>query len=189
MLQLKAVRAILTSIAMLYVTVLGCGGENGESGGVGQNCETVTDCTGETVCVAIGSGESVCQLECSASADACGASGSCRGVGSLAVDVCVDEPDGETPDPEEQPRIPCSTDAECEELSPGAICATFQGARDCTIPCEAESDCELPALGGSAPDFFTCAADEGDASRDACLPDLACLDDPLACAGGPSLPD
>lgn len=63
------------------------------------------------------------------------------------------------PEPEEEPRIPCMTDAECDALTAGAICVEWKGARDCTIPCTMETVCDLPAAGGIVFDFLTCLED------------------------------
>ena len=117
-------------------------------------------------------------------------------VGSTSVSIC-EEPKEETssggeqsaPEPEEEPRIPCKTDAECDALQSGLICAQFQGQRDCTIPCSQESDRDTPAVGGMSIDFMTCIADEGDSSRNACLPDVACFNNPMDCVTMPGMDD
>ena len=73
---------------------------------------------------------------------------------------------GEPPTPVEQPRVPCGTDDECKPLDPRAICAQFQGRRDCTIPCAQEQECDIPSLGGPKLDFMTCIPDEGETPND-----------------------
>lgn len=89
---------------------------------------------------------------------------------------------GDTPSedpPEEAPRRPCRADGECEA---GEICATWDGERSCTLPCGEESDCTPPPAGGFTFDYLTCGPDEtAGQDRDACVPDPACFEDPLAC--------
>jgi hypothetical protein len=107
----------------------------------------------------------------------------------MSVNVCQPAPEAEEeaqaePVPEEQPTLPCSTDEDCQEFSEIAICAMFEGVRDCTIPCGAEADCDMPTVMGVNIDFLTCLADEGDASRNACLPDKACWANPTSCISG-----
>ena len=188
---------------VLFVTCLagiGCNGGE-DSGDINDTpCSGQSDCADGTACVRSGS-VSACQIECSADINACGASGTCSGVGSMGVNVCQPEPESDDgsssssssssgssgggntaqPDPEEQPALPCSSDAECAKLEAGSICALFKGSRDCTIPCTQESQCDIPAMMGYSVDFFTCIADEGDTSRDACLPDEACFSNPMSC--------
>ena len=166
------------------------------SSGGGPSCETLADCAAGTVCVNSGGAGSFCLPDCSISASECSASATCTGVGSTSVSIC-EEPKEETssggeqsaPEPEEEPRIPCKTDAECDALQSGLICAQFQGQRDCTIPCSQESDCDMPAVGGMSIDFMTCIADEGDSSRNACLPDVACFNNPMDCVTMPGMDD
>ncbi len=147
-------------------------------------CNSSSDCQKDYVCLFVGQG-SGCAPICSGSSDECGTNASCGGVGVLDVDVCQKKPDTSNdqtpPAPEEQPRIPCKSDAECNALQSGAICAEFQGARDCTLPCSVESDCDVPSLGGVTMDFMTCIPDEGLSTRKACLPDASCFSNPLAC--------
>jgi hypothetical protein len=158
-------------------------------------CATAGECPSGTVCLVI-DGRGACRPVCDGAADECGASASCGGVGVLSVEVCQPPAPAPTPDDppsaEEQPRLPCASDAECEAIDAGAICAQFQGSRDCTRPCVAETDCDIPTLGGVRTDFLTCLTDEGDATRKACLPDAACFANPMNCisfgGGFPGLP-
>lgn len=90
----------------------------------------------------------------------------------------------EAPSPQAQPAIRCRTDAECQAFDTRAICAQFQGKRDCTIRCSQETECDPPTLGGPKLDFLTCIPDEGDNSRTGCLPDARCFDNPAACIEG-----
>jgi hypothetical protein len=86
--------------------------------------------------------------------------------------------------PSEPPRLPCQSDDEC----PGdAVCATFEGDRDCTVLCEEEPDCTPPPLGGITMDVAQCAPDQTpDLSRTVCLPDPACFPDASSCISMPS---
>ena len=61
----------------------------------------------------------------------------------------------DAPAPEEQPSLPCATDADCSKFDSGAICAQWDGVKDCTIPCTEESDCDIPANGGFSVVFMT----------------------------------
>lgn len=168
--------------ALLIATLAACGGEEDPAAGRGKSCETLSDCSGGSVCLRSG-GVSACALECSLEADACSVNAQCAGVGSIDVQVCQPAPENpEQPTPEEQPKIPCQSDAECQSLHPDAVCAEFQGVRDCTIRCEQEEDCDLLGFtAGVRVDFATCIADEGDASRTVCLPDVRCFQDVTAC--------
>src|SRR5206468_3342432 len=113
--------------------------------------------------------EGACTLQCSASADACGGTASCDGVGSLTVNVCQPKKaapsQSDPPDPKSQPKLSCSTDAECSKLESGAVCAEWHGEHDCTIKCTEDSQCNPPAVGGVSIDFLACQADEGNKSR------------------------
>ena len=116
-------------------------------------------------------------------ADECGGSAQCGGVGAVDVNICQEpeaEPDPESPPtPEEEPRIPCREDAECSALHPDAICAEWNGQRDCTIPCMSEDVCDPPAVAGITVDFMNCQDDErSDKERTACLPREECFNNP-----------
>ncbi|MEZ4430196.1 MAG: hypothetical protein R3A51_21150 [Nannocystaceae bacterium] len=162
---------------------------DGGDGADGDGCMFSSDCADALVCITVGDLGGVCTPQCSASADECGATASCSGVGALSVNVCQDDPDPQSPPkPEEQPKLPCMTDADCSELASGAICVEWKGERDCTIPCAAESDCDLPSAGGISVDFLACTADEADDARMGCVPDEACFADVLSCIGGVDIP-
>jgi hypothetical protein len=155
-----------------------------------RTCTTSMDCDQGFVCLTY-ERDNACTPICTGDTDACGAEASCGGVGVMEVEVCqpataanAEEP----PQPEEQPKIPCKVDSECSALQAGAICAEWQGARDCTIPCAEESDCDMPEVGGIRVDFMRCAADEAQPARRACLPDPACFNDPFACIDMGGLP-
>lgn len=174
------------------VAMVACGEAEGEqsndddSTNTSVSCQSSSDCGEGYVCLIVGN-DGGCAAVCTGDTNACGAQASCGGVGVLDVDVCQEpQPEStngtaEAPAPEEQPRIPCKSDAECSAVQPGAICALFQGQRDCTIPCTAEAQCDMPSLDGFAIDFMTCIADEGSSTRKACLPDARCFTNPLAC--------
>ena len=191
----------LSSILFLAV---GCGGSDDESDGNGgaapaQACSGQSDCPEEHACVTI-AGESFCQPTCNISADVCGSNASCGGVGVMSINVCTpaeeapaaseeETTEEAAPAPEEQPSLPCGSDADCAEFDANAICAQFEGVKDCTIPCAEEADCDMPAIGGFSVDFLTCLPDEADSSRSACLPDAACFADPMSCVTLPSAGD
>ena len=172
-------------------SLVACGGSSSA-----PSCTTLSDCAAGTVCVSGGAAGSVCLPDCSLSASECSASATCTGVGSTSVSIC-EEPEEEetssgeqsTPDPEEEPRIPCKSDDECNALQAGLICAQFKGTKDCTIPCSQESDCDMPSVGGMTVDFMTCIADEANTSRTACLPDEACFTNPMDCITMPGMDD
>ena len=172
---------------LLLLATLACnGGAPADPGSAeeGDSCDALLDCGDGLVCLAVGQGASSCTLTCSGSVDACGASTQCAGVGALEVDVCQPPesvPDAENP-PEEDERtsIPCREDAECDVLFPGAVCGTWRGWKECTLPCTSPDICNPPPIGGVTVSFSTCGADE-DADRDICIPDEACFVDPFAC--------
>lgn len=157
-------------------------------------CQTNADCGAGSVCLAIGN-TSGCVVQCSATANECGGSASCAGVGAASINVCQPAPDPQKPPkPDEQPRLPCRSDAECAAVAPGTICVEFKGVRDCTIPCAQESNCDLPSVPGISIDFLTCAADGANPARRACVPDEKCFTNPTSCfsittPGGPGSSD
>ena len=169
----------------------GCGSEDDPAGaGASEHqtaawangaCESSADCPAVHACLVVGN-QGGCTPICNGSSNQCGAQASCGGVGATSIDVCQPVADpNDPPDAEEQPRLPCKSDAECGNLQSGLICAEYMGARDCTLPCSIESDCDIPAMGGISMDFMTCAADEGNSSRNACLPDARCFNNPMVC--------
>ena len=179
----------LRCIPLLLTLVMpGLGCDDDAEGSAGSACSSTLDCDGGHVCVAHGSSSvGACMASCSASVNACGGEATCSGVGTVSVEICQPKPDPEDPpEPEDQPRIPCVSDDECQSLVPGAICAQWRGMRDCTIPCTVERDCDPPGVGGVRIDFFSCQPDEGDETRTACLPDPACWSDLLSCIEFPS---
>ena len=188
---MKPLRILYLALAIFaLLSLVACGSEGDEASGGEAPCQSNSDCTGGMVCVSFGSGAGVCTPTCSVSGDECSGTAGCSGVGTLSVSVCQEtSTDGEAPAPEEQPRVPCTTDAECAAIQPGIICAEFEGVRDCTIPCTVEGDCDLPSVGGMSVDFMTCIADErSDQTRTACLPDKACFTNPMTCIDMGALP-
>ncbi len=175
-------------IATVFAGVAGCTDEEQT-----QGCKTVTDCSNGTTCL-LADGHRACRPLCDVSTDTCGGSATCGSVGVLSVDVCQPSAPPPTPDDppvaEEQASLPCATDPACDALQAGSICAGFQGERDCTIRCSAESDCAMPELGGVSVDFLTCSPDESDTTRKACLPDARCFSNPMSCVqlGVPTMP-
>ena len=164
----------------------GSGGASGAEypGDTGQSCQSSADCGDNTVCVRIGD-QATCHLDCAVGGNECSGSASCEGVGKVSVNICQPPeptPSEETPpDPEEAPRLPCQSDAECQALDPATICAEWRGVRDCTIPCATDNQCNLPPIGGISVRLLACQTDEGDQSRMACLPNEACINNPQSC--------
>ena len=180
---MKKVFGLLFTITVLNI---GCGdGDDNENSPGTQTgeCETVSDCGEGYACLSAGV-KSICTPICSGSMDECGAETSCGGVGMLSVNVCKPEQsEAEAKDPEQQPSLPCKSDADCEILQAGTICATWKGHSDCTIPCSNESDCSLPVDFGVSIDFMACIDDEAEA-RTACLPDEKCIENMMNCISG-----
>jgi hypothetical protein len=156
--------------------------------GAGAACSSTTECASGQACVVV-AGIGACALSCSVSGNECSGQASCGPVGSISANYCQQPPpsgvpsEDSPPQADEQPSIPCVSDAECAAIEAGAVCATFEGERECTIRCSARSQCNPPSFGGITTDFFTCIPDEGDRSRTVCLPDVACFStsDPLRC--------
>ncbi len=170
---------LIPSLA-LVIGLLGCSSSSSSSSSGGASCVTSPDCT-SGVCVTVGSA-SACTPTCSASANECGGEASCQGVGSVGINVCAPPPaSAAAPKPEEQPKLPCKSDAECNTLQAGSICATWRGERDCTITCASDDACRLPAVGGVSIDFMKCQTDEGNSARQACLPRAECFTNPSSC--------
>ena len=181
-------RLVLVPSLALLVGVLGCSSSTSSSSSGGASCVTSSDCAG-TVCVTVGSA-SACTPKCSVTASECGGEATCQGVGTVGVNVCAPPPaSAAAPKPEEQPKLPCKTDAECSNLHPGAICATWRGERDCTNVCASDDACQPPAIGGVLINFMKCQTDEGNMTRKACLPRAECVTNPSACITAPGLPD
>ncbi len=179
-------RGLLVSFFVTAVAFIGCGTTSapGGAGSGGGACSSSADC-GAQVCVTLGSA-STCAAKCSTTANECGGSAGCQGIGSVGINVCAPAPKmGDTPKASEQPRLPCKNDADCDVIHPGAICATFMGLRDCTIACTNDPPCTTPTIGGVSVDFYRCQTDQGNSARKACLPRAECENNPLACVTVP----
>ena len=149
-----------------------------------DSCATSSDCGAASVCARHG-GTAVCAPNCSATASSCTGTASCEGLGVTSVNVCQEPQDPNMPESaDKQPQLACVSDADCEALQPGTICASFRGVTDCTIPCSAETQCDVPSVAGVSFDFYHCSNDEAQTSRQACLPDPACIDNPTSCLAG-----
>lgn len=179
----------LVGIASLVVVgaLAACGSstssEPGGGGAGGQACETTSQC-GSNVCVRVGD-VATCSPKCSVNGDECSGSTSCQGIGTFSVNVCAAKPSeangAASPKPDEQPRLPCKTDADCQPIDARAICAQWKGARDCTIACTSNDVCKEPPVAGVEIDFESCQTDEGNTARKACLPREECEANPLSC--------
>ena len=197
---MKNLMKVLSFVSIICL-IGGCDSSDNESEGSaneygGPACVTQSDCGENAACVSA-AGLSVCQPICTGSVDECGVSASCGSIGATSIDVCQpakeetsteEATEENAPDPEEQATLPCVTDEDCSKFDSRAICAQWQGTKDCTIPCSQESDCDVPAIGGFSVDFMTCLSDEADPSRMACLPDAACFENPINCITLPSMP-
>lgn len=165
------------ALSFSMITLAGCSAD--AAGGAG--CATTSECGGSAVCLVVG-GAGTCAPTCSASASSCSGTAECSGVGVTSIDVCQQPQDPSMPgSPVDQPKVVCTTDAECNALQAGTICASFRGVRDCTIPCTVETQCDVPSVGGVSIDFYACGQDEAQTTRQACLPDPACIDAPASC--------
>lgn len=146
-------------------------------------CEEADECAG-LVCVGIATDSP--PIYCSEPCDGGCPSGFYCDTSTFALvglEFCrvgADEPPPAPEPPPEPPRLPCNDDDDCDG---DLVCATFEGERDCTIPCAAEADCTPPTVNGVTIDLLTCAADEG-ADRDVCVPDLACYPNLSSCVDG-----
>lgn len=170
------------------LVMVGCAGSDVDtelppgSLAAGDACSTTAECGDALYCVAFGDVAAVCTPSCDLQADECSASATCAGIGLLSASVCQEEPqEGESPDPEAAATLPCETDADCDGVEPGSICAEWNGYKDCTIPCDAEADCDLPGGLGFSADFFECAPDEAQTDRTACRPRAECFTNPMNC--------
>lgn len=181
---------LTTVCCALLIGLVGCGGESATrsdpSAGKGASCATSAGCPSGQACVSVG-GVSACSLVCSAAASECTGSASCTGVGSVSLSVC--EPMPQMDDPDSRPRLPCAADGECAALDPSYVCASFMGARDCTIVCANRVGCNPPSAGGLTTNFMDCRPDEGTPGRSVCVPDPACLSNPTSCYSFDGVPD
>jgi len=173
-------------IPLMLGSACGGSGSAGGGGSDGPPCQTNAECSSGLVCLDTGFG-GLCTPTCSVEANECGGSAGCSGVGLLEVNICKEE--AETPaevTPEEEPKIRCATDEDCALLQPGTLCVQWKGAKECTIPCAVESDCDMPSMGGMSIDFMTCGPDEA-VQRSACIPRQECFVDILQCITMPGM--
>jgi len=151
----------------------------------GESCATLGDCEGDLVCLSVGEAGGVCSFRCDIDVNACGGSTECGALGSVGVDVC--QPPESIPTADNQPAeeertsLPCTSDAECQELAPNAVCGTWRGWSECTLTCANDNACNLPPVGGVTLSFMACDADEGDTARDICIPNEECFTNPMSC--------
>lgn len=179
-------------LVVAFTTLAACGKSGGGAGtGSGAPCATAGDCGSGELCVTLGS-ESACTLDCTVSANACGASASCAGVGSIGVSVCqAPQPapsSSSPPTPAKQPKLACATDPDCSKIHEGTVCGEWMGAHDCTLVCKQDAECNPPPVGGFSTSFLSCQQDQGTPGRTVCLPRAECLDNPEACVTFPGPP-
>ena len=183
---MRSLFMLFNALLVLAISVVGCDSDGTSSLRTAGPCDTMSDCEGGTVCV-VTAGVGLCSFDCSVSSDECGASASCKGIGALEINVCQEAEEEKAPEEvkeDDTPYIPCTTDAECQALDSGAICAEFQGRKDCTIPCSTQgekSGCNMPPMMGVSLDFMICNPDEAQPERLACLPDAACFSNMMSC--------
>lgn len=180
-------RGLFATLLGLSMAIVACGSEgpvatDGDARADGE-CFASADCNSDEICVSAGIGPGACMPRCDVQADDCGGKGSCDAIGlSAEVNICKEEATPENPpEPEEEPQIVCETDADCEALQPGTICAEWKGAKSCTITCASENDCMIPGQEYVITDFLTCLEDESNRARTACVPDEACFADTDSC--------
>lgn len=190
----------LLSATLLSLTIACCGGDDsqnssadgGRSGGGGGGallqtgegpCDDASECAGD-VCVALIDGNHppvYCTQECGACPADFWCDSDTFALAGLSFCRFGDTPSTPPEPPPEPPRIPCRDDSSCDD---GLVCATFEGERDCTIPCSDESQCAVD-LAGVVVDMHNCEADPTPGQdRDVCLPDPACFTNPASCIGG-----
>jgi len=194
---------MMAATAVLALTACDDGSDPGTSSSTGPSSSSGSKATGEgpcnaasecanDVCVALIDGNhppAYCSESCT--------SGSCPSgfycdqstFGLVGLSFCrygATEPATPEP-PAEPPRLPCRTDADCEG---NAVCATYEGQTDCTLPCNSEPECTPPSLGGVTLDLATCAPDQTPGEdRTVCLPDPACFPSAMSCISGlPGIP-
>ena len=164
-------------MSLCMVAAIGCSSTGSDDESQGLPCSASSQCDDGLVCVST-AGIGVCTPTCEVSANACGGSASCSALGAVSVNVCQEETvDEESGEAEEAPKLTCESDADCAQVEPGTICATYKGQRECTIPCSVETDCDImPEVVGIKWDLLTCLPDEGQTDRNACVPDETCFE-------------
>lgn len=141
-------------------------------GGNRFSCVSAPACDSEAACSPYGTGwqccSGVCAASCSAREDGgvptdAGPGGDAQMSlppdGGSVTDAAGPKPDMAGPPPGDA-RVcgPCTEDADCASLGPGAACITISQAHYCAPACDNDSDCEAP---------FTCVPGAG-----RCLPPL-----------------
>jgi hypothetical protein len=139
-------------------------------------CKAAEACQGG-VCIEV-NGRSYCSQTCEL---ACPAGMYCddKLFEVLSLKVCAKGSEAAPVKPEQGPaKLPCQIDRECPG---GLVCAEAMGVKDCTIECRGSDQCRIPELMGVKMDFLTCAPDEANRARTACLPKRECLANPMSC--------
>ncbi len=175
------------AVLILAIAAAACGG-GGDSGGSGKACTSSSDCSGG-ICIKLGA-SSTCHLKCKVTGSSCSGSATCNDVGLLGVNFCDERPaptPSSPPKPQDEPKIPCSSDQECKALSPKGICVTWKGFRECTVRCTGDQQCKMPSVGGMSVDFSRCLPDEANKERKGCLSREECFTNPMSCVKLPSI--
>lgn len=194
----KILASIATALLCLNCSSSSDGGSSGNTNtktgpsgieGAHGSCTGLGDCSGGDICLAARDG-GACVPTCTINGNECSGTATCNQVGTVSVNVCKKEPQsgsgGDSGSTEaDEVYVPCTSDAECQAVEAGAICAADSyGDKQCTSPCSTESDCDVPGYAGYSVDFFSCQVDQADTTRHACLFDPKCENDPLSCTTG-----
>lgn len=173
---------------LLGLFVTGCGGAT-DAGSL-TGCSSTSDCAGGEACIGL-NGEGQCHFTCTATADECGGSASCEGIGGVSLNVCKEKKEepssstgggaAETTEEPEEDWLRCATDEDCSVIDASAICGTWKGASYCTIGCSDDSVCNPPTVGGITTSFLACLTDEAQTTRSICVPREECFNDPMSC--------
>ena len=160
---------------LIALTIAACGGGSTSAGpGGGPSCQSSSDCGGGVCVTAATSSGGSCLPTCSGSASSCGASAECGGVG-VSINVC--QP---TSTAKVVQRVACESDSDCSAITPGSVCATWDGLNGCTAVCTPDSTCQL-SIGGVSVTFFSCQKDQGPPDREVCAPREECITNPTSC--------
>ena len=154
------------------------------SNSIGASCPNgAGDCSTQ-FCVAVDPNQGpYCTQECSNGSCPQGYSCDAQTFAAFGITFCRQGSSGQSSSSAGSSAIPCKTDLECSCQQSGTVCGTFQGSSNCTIPCNTDADCQ-PTVGGIKSSFMTCQNDSTH-NRKECLPNPACLANPLSCIQGP----
>ncbi len=142
-------------------------------------CEEASECGGD-VCVAVIDGDNppvYCTEQCTPGS--CPSGMYCDEDLFALLDMAVcrfgdeDEPPPNTSTP---PEVVCQDDADCEG---DLICAQLGDIRGCAVPCDDDTDCDIPPVNGVQLDLAVCGQEDG--GRQVCVGDPDCYPDLQSC--------